>query len=85
MYMNAEIELRSQQANVLPSDAIVSFENKNYIFVDKGNKQYEMTEISIGNNENGFTEIASPADLSTKNIVIKGAYALLMKMKNSEE
>lgn len=85
MYMNAEIELRSQQANALPSDAIVRFENKNYIFIDKGNKQYEMTEISVGNNENGFTEITSPTDLSTKNIVVKGAYALLMKMENSEE
>ena len=85
MYMNAEIELHSQQSNVLPSDAIVSFESKNYIFIDNGNKQYEMTEVSIGNSENGFTEIVSATDFANKNIVVKGAYWLLMKMKNTEE
>lgn len=83
MYMNAEIEVKSQQSNVLPSDAIVSYENKNYLFVAKANKQFEMKEVSIGNTENEFTEILSD-DLNKENIVIKGAYALLMKMKNVE-
>jgi membrane fusion protein, heavy metal efflux system len=85
MYMNAEIELQRQQSNALPSDAITSFESKNYIFIDKGNKQYEMTEVNTGNTENGFTEIVSATDFTDKNIVIKGAYSLLMKMKNTEE
>ncbi|MFV8271342.1 efflux RND transporter periplasmic adaptor subunit [Flavobacterium sp. GT2N3] len=84
MYMNAEIELKSQQSNVLPSDAIVNYENKNYIFVAKQNKQFEMKEIRIGTAKNGFTEILSD-DLKDEKIVIKGAYALLMKMKNVEE
>ena len=84
MYMNAEIELKSQQTNVLPSDAIVNYENKNYIFVAKQNKQFEMKEIRIGTVENEFTEILSD-DLEDEKIVIKGAYALLMKMKNVEE
>lgn len=84
MYMNAEIELNSQQSNVLPSDAVVNFENKNYIFVEKGSKQFEMKEITIGTAENGFTEILSD-DLKDESIVIKGAYSLLMKMKNVEE
>lgn len=85
MYMNAEIELQSQQSNALPSDAIVSFESKSYIFIDNGNKQYEMTQVNTGNTENGFTEIASATDFANKNIVVKGAYSLLMKMKNTEE
>lgn len=85
MYMNADIELQSQQSNALPSDAIISFESKNYIFIDKGNKQYEMTQVNTGNTENGFTEIASATDFANKNIVVKGAYSLLMKMKNTEE
>lgn len=84
MYMNAEIELKSQQSNVLPSDAIVSYENKNYVFIAKQNKQFEMKEVTIGNTENGFTEILSE-DLNEASIVTKGAYALLMKMKNMEE
>ena len=85
MYMNADIELKSQQSNALPSDAIISFENKSYIFIDKGNKQYDMTEVQTANTENGFTEITSTADLANKNIVVKGAYSLLMKMKNKED
>ena len=85
MYMNAEIETQNQQSNALPSDAIVSFESKNYIFIDKGNKQYEMTAVTLGNTENGFTEIKSANDFADKSIVLKGAYSLLMKMKNMEE
>lgn len=85
MYMNAEIELNSQLSNVLPSDAVVNFENKNYIFVAKGNKQFEMKEVSTGNTENGFTELIANDDLKGKNIVIKGAYAILMKIKNVED
>ncbi len=84
MYMNAEIELHSQKSNVLPSDAIVSFESRNYVFLAKGNKQFEMKEVTLGNAENGFTEIISE-DLKDKTVVIKGAYTLLMKMKNVEE
>ena len=85
MYMNAEIELKSQQSNVVPSDAIVNFENKNYVFITNGNKQFEMKEVNIGNTENGFTEIISNEELKEATIVVKGAYAILMKMKNIEE
>lgn len=84
MYMNADIEIKSQKSSVLPSDAIVSYENKNYIFIKKQNKQFEMKEVKIGNTENGFTEILLDA-YNKENIVIKGAYVLLMKMKNVEE
>jgi len=84
MYMNAEIELKSQLSNVLPSDAIVSYENKNYIFVAEQNKQFDMIEVKTGNAKNGFTEIISD-DLNESSIVIKGAYSLLMKLKNVEE
>lgn len=84
MYMNAEIELKSQQSNALPSEAIVNYENKNYVFVAKENKQFVMKEVTTGNTENEFTEIISE-DLNEATIVIKGAYSLLMKMKNLEE
>lgn len=84
MYMNAEIELKSQQSNALPSEAIVNYENKNYVFVAKENKQFVMKEVATRNTENEFTEIISE-DLNEATIVIKGAYSLLMKMKNLEE
>ncbi len=85
MYMNAEIELKSQQSNALPSEAIVNYENKNYIFIAKENKQFEMKEITTGTSANEYVEIVSNEDLKGVNIVIKGSYSLLMKMKNLEE
>lgn len=85
MYMNAVIDLKNNTLNAIPSDAVVKFENKDYIFIDNGNKQYEMKEVTIGESENGYTEIISAEDLTDKNIVIKGAYTLLMKMKNTDD
>ena len=85
MFMNATIELSGGNATVLPDDAIVRFENKNYVFNEKKSRQFEMIEIQIGNAENGFTEITSAEKLANKNIVVKGAYHLLMVLKNTDE
>lgn len=82
MFMNAIIELSGSNATVLPDDAIVRFENKNYVFVETGNKKFEMQEVHIGNAENGFTEIKYADKLKGQNIVIKGSYNLLMAIKN---
>ncbi|MDP1763686.1 MAG: efflux RND transporter periplasmic adaptor subunit [Sediminibacterium sp.] len=85
MYMNAEIEVKSSNAIVLPSDAIVSFENKQYVFITKGNNQFEMTEVKTGSTENGFTEIMIDEKYANEVFVVKGAYALLMKLKNTAD
>ena len=85
MFMNADIEVQSKQSSVLPVEAIVNFESKNYIFIANENKQYEMKEVRVGTTQNKFTEIISDTDLSNKNIVVKGAYSLLMKMKNTAD
>lgn len=86
-YMNAEIEVKNNQAFVLPEDAIVHFENKGYIYKATGNNQFEMTEVTVGESENGFTEIILPgnSNLATGDFVTKGAYSLLMMMKNKAE
>ncbi len=85
MFMNADIEIKSSHANALPNDAIVRFENKQYAFVAKGKNQFEMIEIKAGNSENGFTEIAVDEKLAREIFVLKGAYSLLMKIKNTAE
>ena len=43
-----------------------------------------MKEVATRNSENGFTEISSDG-LKDATIVTKGAYSILMKMKNVEE
>ena len=44
-----------------------------------------MIETETGESEIGFTEILSKVDISGKKIVTKGAYTLLMSLKNKEE
>lgn len=84
MFMNADIELTSNNTTALPEEAVVRFENKQYIFIAKESNQYEMVEVQTGNTENGFIEI--PDDqLTDQTIVIKGAYNLLMAIKNKHD
>jgi cobalt-zinc-cadmium efflux system membrane fusion protein len=85
MYMNAEIGLTDNLQNVLPDEAIVSYEGKKYLFENTGKNTFEMIETETGESENGFTEIIPKANLTGKSIVIKGAYTLLMSLKNKEE
>jgi membrane fusion protein, heavy metal efflux system len=85
MYMNAEVELKSSNSNSLPEESVVSFEGKDFVFIELGNKKYEMTEVLLGESENNFVQITNYKSLQNKKIVSKGAYTLLMKMKNTEE
>lgn len=87
MYMNALVELNVNNLQTINDDAIVSFEGKDYVFTSKLNRVFELLEIKKGTSENGFTEIAAvnKIDLSNLNLVTKGAYSLLMQLKNTEE
>jgi membrane fusion protein, heavy metal efflux system len=85
MFMNADVEVESNKAIVLPDEAIVRFENKQYVFAEKDKNVYEIKEVQVGNSENGFTEIAMAGATTATNFVVKGAYTLLMKMKNSSD
>jgi cobalt-zinc-cadmium efflux system membrane fusion protein len=84
-YMNAEIAITNAKSYVLPEDAIVRFENKYYVFLKKTASQFEMVEVQIGNTEKGFTEIIKTENLNNQTLVIKGAYSLLMSLKNKSE
>ncbi len=86
MFMNGEIEIKSNNGFVIPENAVVTFEGKQFVFTEKTKTTFELTEVTTGNTENGLLEISSnKIDLGSKNIVTKGAYDLLMKMKNTEE
>lgn len=87
MYMNAEVEIKLQNALSINEDAIVSHEGKDYVFIEKGNHQYEIVEVKKGVTENNFSEISTldGKDMLNASIVTKGAYALLMQLKNKSE
>ena len=94
MYVQALIEQSDNKVSALPSDAIVSFDDKDYIFVYEKEKveagqpftEYKMIEIKKGPTGSGFTEINLPEGLNvTSRVVIKGAYTLLSAKKNAGE
>jgi len=95
MYVNAVIQAKSSQVTAVPSEAIVSFEDKDYIFVIERNKveagkpftEYRMVQIQKGVTDEGFTEIVLPGKFNFKaaKVVMKGAYNLLSAKKNAGE
>ncbi len=87
MFMNAEINVQSNDALTVPEEAVVRWQNKNYAFTDAGNNSFELTEVQTGVSEKGNIEIITPNkdEWSNKKIITRNAYAVLMKMKNSAE
>jgi RND family efflux transporter MFP subunit len=95
MYVNSVIKEDERKVTALPSEAVVSFDDKNYIFVYEKDKEeagkpfaeYRMVEVRKGISESGFTEIKVPEgfNISSSKIVIKGAYNLLSAKKNAGE
>jgi len=95
MYVNCIIESKAKQVNTLPVDAVVSFEDKDYIFVFDKNKvenaksmtEYRMVEVQKGLMNNNYIEVVLPEGFDMKNsrVVIKGSYNLLSAMKNAGE
>lgn len=95
MFVNAMIETASSPVPALPSDAIIRFDDKDYIFVFERNKEekgkpvteFRMIEVKKGVTNNGYTEVILPEgfDSKTARVVIKGAYNLMAAKKNAGE
>ncbi len=85
MYMNAEIEVQSKDAAVVPEEAVVHFDGKDYVFLETAARTYHMQQVELALAGNGVVEIRDATALEPGRIVVKGAYALLMMAKNKEE
>jgi multidrug efflux pump subunit AcrA (membrane-fusion protein) len=95
MYVNAVIEESDNKVAALPSDAVVSFDDKDYIFLFSRDKEeagnpfteYRMLEVQKGVSNGGYTEIILPDrfDITAAKVVLKGAYNLLSAKKNAGE
>ncbi|MFH6967187.1 efflux RND transporter periplasmic adaptor subunit [Flavobacterium sp. FlaQc-28] len=85
MYMNAEIEIPESRTWALPEESIVSFEGKQYVFEMLDKNKFRIITVKTGNTGNGWIEIIDGDQLNNKNIAQKGAYTLLMALKNKAE
>lgn len=95
MYVNAFIATTPKMVSTLPTETIVSFDDKDYIFVFDKNKEengqpfteYRMIEVQKGLVNGKNTEVILPEgfDIQSVQVVIKGAYNLLSAKKNAGE
>lgn len=94
MYVNATIETSGNLVTALPSEAVVNFDDKDYIFVFDKNKEeggkpfteYKMVEVKKGVTDGSYTEIILPEGFNpAARVVVKGAYTLLAAKKNAGE
>ena len=84
-FMNAEIEVKNKEATVLPDDALVRFNNQQYVFVQTDSLQFVMKEVQPGISDNGYTQIINGVEMLKDKIVTRGSYTLLMMLKNKAD
>lgn len=95
MYVNAIVQSASLQLTVVPTEAVVSFDDKDYIFIVNKKKvengkpftEYRMVQVQKGIADDKFIEVTLPnsIDIKTAKVVVKGAYNLLSAKKNAGE
>jgi len=85
MFINGEVDVNNKKALTVPEEAIVRWENKYFVFTDSGSGKFEMKEVKTGVISQGKQQIEAAGINNTTKLVVKNAYALLMKIKNTEE
>ncbi len=76
MYVNGVIHTGSQLCDAVPSEAVVSSEGHDYIFVKAGDNTFVRTEVVTGAEELGYIQITTIGDdlADEAEVVVKGAY-----------
>ncbi|WP_294732498.1 efflux RND transporter periplasmic adaptor subunit [uncultured Flavobacterium sp.] len=91
MYVKANVESNPTEQQVIPSDAIVQFNNKNYLIIENGKSNdiinFNLLEIKKGIEQDGFIAIeSSEKELKdSESIVVENAYAVISLLRNSLE
>jgi cobalt-zinc-cadmium efflux system membrane fusion protein len=82
--MNAMMETEHKIVKTLPEEAIVQHDNKSFVFIEREKNVFELLEVKTGMAEKARIEVIFPKPETAKNkFVTKGAYSLLMKLKNT--
>ncbi|HTF18659.1 MAG TPA: efflux RND transporter periplasmic adaptor subunit [Chryseolinea sp.] len=85
MFMNGEVFVQSHDALTVPEEAVVRWENKYYVFIERGSREFDMVEVKAGVLDHGRQQIEAAGVTEQTRVVTKNAYALLMKMRNVDE
>lgn len=84
MPMNGDVSIQSRNALTVPEEAVLRWENKHYIFVEEQTDEFEMLEVQPGIKDRGRQQIEGIGLSVQTRVVIRNAYALLMKMHNTD-
>ncbi|MCL7987564.1 efflux RND transporter periplasmic adaptor subunit [Sphingobacterium sp. lm-10] len=84
MFMSSEVSIQDVESIVVPEDAIVRWQNKHYIFLEQSKGKFNRIEVRIGVQRDHKQQIINSNITENSNVVIKNAFALLMKSENSE-
>lgn len=90
-YLKAIIETGGEKVPALPESAVVQYEGKDYIFIQEDSvpqtHSFKLLSVKTGLAESGFIQVTLPDSVQKQGmkVVMKGAYDLLSKMKNSEQ
>jgi cobalt-zinc-cadmium efflux system membrane fusion protein len=99
-YLQAVAETGGVVVTALPETAVIGYQGGKFIFTpvmarseQAKNEEirapetlFRMVEIEVGPTESGYTEVILPDNFDrSSDIVVQGGYAILSKMKNSEE
>lgn len=87
-------EMSDNKVTALPQQAVVQSDGKDYVYIFKGKRKegneemndFQMVEVKSGVADNGYIEVSFPdeIDVSSIDMVTKGAFSLLSHMKNTE-
>ena len=91
MYVKAWIETGTTRQYAVPTDAIVQWEGKDYLILQKRESSAGYTfllgQVGRGIEQEGFTsvELAKSIQIDGAKLVVKNAYTILSALKNLEE
>lgn len=86
MGITAIVSLENATVPSLPTDAIVSYQGTDFIFIETEPQHFERIPIRVGTTDVGYSEVTLLKEIpSESKIVVKGAFFLLAKMTNSGE
>ncbi|MFN8287987.1 MAG: efflux RND transporter periplasmic adaptor subunit [Chitinophagales bacterium] len=90
MSITALISLENATVDAVPTDAIVNYQGRDYIFITesegggKSDVEFSWVPIAKGSSEVGYTEITPLAEVpANTKVVTKGAFFVLAKMTNA--
>jgi cobalt-zinc-cadmium efflux system membrane fusion protein len=79
--------VETNEAVLIPTEAVQRFQGKDYIFIQQANNEFEAIVIEINQSNKDFVSVKNTEAKSWigKSLVVKNAFSLLGKMMNKSE